>query len=171
VAYGCAADERPCELTIRDAHRRVLQRWLMVRRRRLAREGCANQSDGEVMSQKPTAPTGSSQPVAALRRANRVRRTRAQLKTRVACGELSAAEVILRCPSEIDGMPIAQLLVRQPGWGDVRTLAFLAEVRVREDKSIGSLTERQRRVVASLLLRPGRSGHAGAVGGARGDKR
>jgi anti-anti-sigma factor len=73
------------------------------------------------------------------------------LKTRVANGQLAAAEVILSCPSVAAGMPIAQLLASQRGWGEARSRAFLAEVGVREDKSLGSLTERQRQAAASLL--------------------
>ena len=92
-----------------------------------------------------------SQPAQALQLANRVRRKRSALKARVADGQLAAAEVILTCPSEIASMPVAQLLASQRGWGEARSRAFLAQVAVREDKSIGSLTERQRRDVASLL--------------------
>jgi hypothetical protein len=34
VAYRCATDRRPCELIIRDAYHRVLQRQLVTRRER-----------------------------------------------------------------------------------------------------------------------------------------
>ncbi len=98
-----------------------------------------------------TAPAASPQPLRALELANRVRRARSDLRTRIADGRLAAAEVILICPSEIASMPIARLLASQRGWGEVRSRAFLAQVAVREDKAIGSLTERQRRAVASLL--------------------
>jgi hypothetical protein len=104
------------------------------------------------MSEMTTA-DGYPQPVRALQLANRVRRARSDLKARIADGELSAADVILTCPSEIARMPIAQLLASQRGWGEVRSRAFLTHVAVREDKSIGSLTERQRRAVASQLTR------------------
>jgi len=87
----------------------------------------------------------------ALQLANQVRRARSDLKSRIADEQLSAAKVILACPSELAGMPIAQLLASQRGWGEARSRAFLAQVGVREDKSIGSLTERQRRAVAALL--------------------
>ena len=97
-------------------------------------------------------PAASSQPAQALQLANGVRRARSLLKARVADGQLAAGEVILVCPSELASMPIAQLLASQRGWGEARSRAFLAQVAVREDKSIGSLTERQRRAVASLLL-------------------
>jgi hypothetical protein len=123
------------------------------------------------MGQKPTAPGAGLQPATALQRANRVRRIRSELKTRIAHGQLTAAEVILTCPPEIARMPIAQLLASQRGWGDARSLAFLAEVGLPEDKSIGSLTERQRRAIASRLIRASPGDNAAAAVPARDDKR
>jgi hypothetical protein len=93
----------------------------------------------------------SSRSVQALQRANHVRRARSLLKRRVANGELALAEVILTCPPDIATMPIAQLLASQHGWGEARSRALLARVTLREDKSVGSLTDRQRQAVASLL--------------------
>lgn len=93
------------------------------------------------------------QPVRALELANRVRRARSELKARIADGQLSVADVVLTCPPETATMPVAQLLASQRGWGAVRSRAFLAELAVREDKPIGSLTDRQRRAVASRLAR------------------
>ena len=78
---------------------------------------------------------------------------RSELRTRIVTGELSPAEAILTCPSEIGGMPVAQLLASQRGWDEARSRAFLAQAAVNEDKSLGSLTERQRRAIASLLTR------------------
>ena len=95
----------------------------------------------------------NSRSMQALQRANHIRRARSLLKRRVADGQLAPADVILTCPSEIASMPVAQLLASQRGWGEARSRAFLAQVAVREDKSIGSLTERQRRTAASLLSR------------------
>ena len=89
----------------------------------------------------------------ALHLANRVRRARSDLKSRIADGQLSAAEVILTCPSEMASMPIAELLASQHGWGEVRTRAFLNRVQLPEGKLVGSLTDRQRHAVASLLTR------------------
>jgi hypothetical protein len=96
---------------------------------------------------------GATQPMRALQLANRVRHTRAELKARVADGQLAAADVILTCPVEVAGMPVAQLLASQRGWGEARCGAFLAQVGLHENKPIGSLTERQRRAVAVLLTR------------------
>jgi len=78
-----------------------------------------------------------SQSIQALRRAGRVRRARSALKRQVADAQLAPAEVNLTCPSDITRMPIAQLLASQPGWGEVRTRALLAQVTLREDRSIG----------------------------------
>src|SRR4029077_2376045 len=98
-----------------------------------------------------SSPVTTPQRVRALELANRVRHARAELKARGADGRVAAAQVILTCPHDVAGMPIAQLLASQRGWGVVRSRAFLARVALREDKSIGSLTERQRLAIASLL--------------------
>ncbi len=100
-----------------------------------------------------TRPAACTQPMRALELANRVRSARSELKTRIAAGELSAAEMILSCPPELSGMSIAELLASQRGWGEVRCRALLAQVALREDKSIGSLTDRQRQAVVSQLAR------------------
>ena len=98
----------------------------------------------------------TSQPLEALQRANHVRIARAELKAQIADGRLSAAEVILTCPPEIASMPIEHLLASQRGWGDMRTRAFLDQVPLPQGKLIGSLTDRQRHGVASLLTRQSR---------------
>jgi hypothetical protein len=87
----------------------------------------------------------------ALQRANEVRLARAELKRRVTEGELTAAEVVLYSPWEAESMAIADLLMSQRRWGRTRCRRFLASVPLSETKTIGSLTERQRRAVASLL--------------------
>ena len=53
----------------------------------------------------------------ALERANAVRLARAELKRRVADGEVTAAEVILGAPWEAESMTIADLLTSQRRWG------------------------------------------------------
>ena len=100
-----------------------------------------------------TCTAAPSQPLRALERANHIRIARSDLKARIADGQLSAAEVIVACPSELASMPIAHLLASQHGWGEVRTRAFLNRVPLPQGKSIGSLTDRQRNAVASLLTR------------------
>lgn len=87
----------------------------------------------------------------ALDAANAVRARRADLKRRVAAGELDAAEVVLRCPSEARTMVIQDLLMAQHFWGRVRAHQLLSAIPLSERKTIGSMTERQRRTVAALL--------------------
>ena len=80
----------------------------------------------------------------ALQRANRVRLARAE-------GEISAAEVILSSPWEASSMAIADVLMSQRRWGGTRCRKFLAMFRITETKTVGSLTERQRRALAAQL--------------------
>lgn len=87
----------------------------------------------------------------ALQRANRVRLARAELKRRIAEGEITAAEVILSSPWEASSMAIGDVLMSQRRWGGTRCRKFLAMFRITETKTVGSLTERQRRALAAQL--------------------
>lgn len=87
----------------------------------------------------------------ALERANEVRLARAELKRRVASGEVSVAEVILGCPWEAESMAVADLLMSQRRWGQTRCRKFLAQIPMSENKTVGSMTERQRNTLAALL--------------------
>ncbi|HMJ02539.1 MAG TPA: hypothetical protein VK506_06335 [Conexibacter sp.] len=87
----------------------------------------------------------------ALQRANRVRLARAELKRRIADGELTAAEVILDSPWEASSMAIGDVLMSQRRWGGTRCRKFLAMFRITETKTIGSFTERQRHALAAQL--------------------
>ncbi len=96
------------------------------------------------------APAGP-QYMRALERANKVRLARAELKRKIATGELSVAEVILECPWEAESMAVADLLTSQRRWGDNRARKFLALIPMSETKTVGSMTERQRRTLATML--------------------
>lgn len=96
------------------------------------------------------APAGP-QHMRALERANKVRLARAELKRRVASGEIAVAEVILDCPWEADSMAVADLLMSQRRWGQTRCRKFLAQIPMSEQKTVGSMTERQRRTLAAML--------------------
>jgi hypothetical protein len=89
----------------------------------------------------------------ALARANEVRLARAELKRQVSDGEISAASVILECPWEAASMPVSDLLTSQRRWGTTRSRRFLQSIPMPENKAIGSMTDRQRRAVAELLVR------------------
>jgi hypothetical protein len=97
------------------------------------------------------APAGP-QYMRALERANEVRLARAELKRRVAIGEIHVAEVVVECPWETESMAVADLLMSQRRWGQTRCRKFLSQVPMSEKKTIGSMTERQRRTLAEMLL-------------------
>lgn len=96
------------------------------------------------------APAGP-QHMRALERANKVRLARAELKRRIATGELAVADVILDCPWEAESMAVADLLMSQRRWGHTRCRKFLAHIPMSERKTIGSMTDRQRRTLAAML--------------------
>ena len=96
------------------------------------------------------APAGP-QHMRALERANQVRLARAELKRRIAAGEIAVADVILECPWETESMAVADLLMSQRRWGQTRCRKFLAQIPMSEQKTVGSMTERQRRTLAAML--------------------
>jgi hypothetical protein len=87
----------------------------------------------------------------ALARANEVRLARAGLKRRVASGEITVAEVLLGTYWEAENMTISDLLMSQRRWGHTRCRKLLMQVPVSENKTVGTMTERQRRALAALL--------------------
>jgi hypothetical protein len=87
----------------------------------------------------------------ALAQANRVRLARAELKRQVAEGETTVGEIVLECPWEAESMAIADLLLSQHRWGRTRCRRFLASIPMSETKTIGSMTDRQRRALAARL--------------------
>src|SRR3954451_9208770 len=96
-----------------------------------------------------TAP--APQHMQALAQANKVRLARAELKRQVGEGELSVADIVRDCPWEAESMAIADLLMSQHRWGRTRCSPFLASVATNETKTIGSMTDRQRREFAGRL--------------------
>jgi hypothetical protein len=87
----------------------------------------------------------------ALARATWIRQVRARLKRRIADGQVSAAEVILLHQWEVESMPVADVLKSQRNWGNERCRRFLSPMRLQENKTIGSMTERQRLAIAARL--------------------
>jgi len=87
----------------------------------------------------------------ALAQANRVRLARAELKRQVAEGETTVGDIVLGCPWEAESMAIADLLLSQHRWGRTRCRRFLASIPMTETKTVGSMTERQRRALAARL--------------------
>ena len=106
------------------------------------------------MMQQTATRTPEPQRLRALERANEIRLARANLKRRIALGEASAAAVLLECPKEALSWPIGELLTSQRRWGTMRCRKFLARNQIVETKPIGTLTDRQRRILAASLQAP-----------------
>jgi hypothetical protein len=103
------------------------------------------------MNATATIAPASPQYMRALERANEVRLARAELKRSVATGAASVADVIIDCPWQAQSMAVADLLMSQRRWGQTRCRKFLAQIQMSEKKTIGSMTERQRRTLAAML--------------------
>ena len=101
----------------------------------------------------------------ALELANRVRLAQADIKRRVADGELSAAEVVLSCPWPAHSMTVSRLLTAQRRWGLARCRRVLVSIGVNENREVGALTERQRRALADALRSKARSSDPGPGAG------
>jgi hypothetical protein len=87
----------------------------------------------------------------ALERANEVRLARAELKRRIAYGDVGVAEVILECPWAAKSWSVGDLLMSQRRWGSIRCRKFLSRNQINEKKPLGQLTDRQRRMLAGQL--------------------
>jgi hypothetical protein len=112
----------------------------------------------------------AQQQLQALRQANRVRLARAELKRKVAAGEVSVAEVVTDCPWEAGSMEIGDLLRSQRRWGAARCRRLLVSVGLAENKQVGTLTDRQRNLLAAVLeaaAPPGRREASDPLGEAR----
>jgi hypothetical protein len=87
----------------------------------------------------------------ALARANQVRLARAALKREISAGRQSVAEVVIESPWEAESMSLSELLCSQRRWGRARSRKLLSSAALSEAKKIGSLTERQRRILVHAL--------------------
>jgi hypothetical protein len=93
----------------------------------------------------------ADQRLKALARARGIRRAQVELRRRIADGDVTAAEVILFHKRELESMPVADVLTSQRHWGHMRCRRFLTPMGVRETKTLGSMTERQRVALAARL--------------------
>jgi hypothetical protein len=97
----------------------------------------------------------------ALERANLVRLARAELKREIARGDRDPSQVVEECPWETESMTLAELLTSQRRWGRTRARKFLLPLSLNENKQLGTLTSRQRRLLsAELAARSAERGEA-----------
>lgn len=117
-----------------------------------------------VATATPIASPETPQHMRALERANSVRLARAELKRAIARGEKDAAEVVEESPWETESMTIAELLTSQRRWGQTRARKFLMPLSLNENKQLGTLTSRQRRMLAAELSARRAGGEAALAG-------
>lgn len=96
-------------------------------------------------------PVEAPQHMQALERANLVRLARAELKRAIARGDMDASEVVRECPWQTESMTISELLTSQRRWGRTRARKFLTPLSLNENKQLGTLTSRQRRLLSTEL--------------------
>ena len=105
----------------------------------------------EPQTESEPRPRGTAQCMEALARANEVRLARAALKRDVSAGRRSVTDVIQDCPWEAESMSLSELLCSQRRWGRARSRKLLSSAALGEGKKVGSLTDRQRRVLSTAL--------------------
>lgn len=96
-------------------------------------------------------PRSLQQRMDALERANRIRTGRARLKKDVKAGRKSVLDV-LATPAEVtETMKVFELLLAMPKVGRVKADKILRRAGVSPSKTVGGITDRQRRELAALL--------------------
>jgi hypothetical protein len=95
--------------------------------------------------------SAAPQHLRALEHANRVRLARAALKRQIRAGEIAAADVVAEVPWQVESMSVSELLMSQTRWGRSRCRRLLVSHSISENKTIGTLTERQRRILSDAL--------------------
>jgi hypothetical protein len=106
---------------------------------------------GGLMGTIDVSVTVEPQHLRALEHANKVRLARAELKRRIAAGDVRVPDVVLESPWEARSMELSELLMSQKRWGRERCRRLLLALGIPENKQIGTLTERQRSALAAML--------------------
>jgi hypothetical protein len=89
----------------------------------------------------------------ALARANEIRIRRAQLKRDLKAGRLSIHALLNEPPEYVETAKVFDMLLAVPKYGRVKANKILASCRIAPSKTIGGLSERQRRELILLLRR------------------
>jgi hypothetical protein len=106
---------------------------------------------GSDQAESKTRKTGTSQCMEALARANKVRLARAALKRDISAGRRNITEVIMDSPWEAESMSLSELLCSQRRWGRARSRKLLSSTALSEGKRVGTMTERQRRLLVAAI--------------------
>ena len=105
-------------------------------------------------SSTPEAPERSlDQRMDALKRANGIRTARAQLKKDLKAGRVSIHDLLDSPPDYVLTAKVFDMLLAVPKYGRVKANRVLNQCRISPAKTIGGLSERQRKEMVSLLRR------------------
>lgn len=96
-------------------------------------------------------PQTIAQRMEALRIANETRSRRARLKCAIKRGDQDVTEVLLNPPVWLRSMHVFDLLMAVPWWGRVKVNKMLRRLEISPSKTVGGLSERQRRVLVNEL--------------------
>jgi hypothetical protein len=105
----------------------------------------------EPRTERESRQRGTAQCMEALARANEVRLARAALKRDISAGRRTVVDVVGESPWEAESMSLSELLCSQRRWGRARSRKLLASAALGEGKKIGTLTDRQRRILVAAL--------------------
>lgn len=104
------------------------------------------------VAEKSSAPARSiEQRMEALTKANDVRSRRAALKRGIRAGREDPRALLLDPPAYIETMKVWELLFAIPKYGRTKVNRRLAQIRVSPSKTVGGLSDRQRRELAEML--------------------
>jgi hypothetical protein len=87
----------------------------------------------------------------ALQRANHIRSSRAEIKREMKHGKRSPRLTLAAPPAELDTMKVFDLLVAIPKIGRVKAGKVLKVAQVSPSRTVGGLSDRQRRELLGLL--------------------
>jgi hypothetical protein len=89
----------------------------------------------------------------ALKRANGIRTQRARLKRDLKAGKVNIRTLLLDPPEYVETAKVFDMLLAVPKYGRVKTNRILNQCRVSPSKTIGGLSERQRKELVTQLQR------------------
>jgi hypothetical protein len=87
----------------------------------------------------------------ALQRANRVRSQRAALKGELKKGKVSIRSVLADPPDFLGTAKVVDVLMAAPKCGRVKSAKIMEQCRVSQSKTVGGLSERQRRELLAFF--------------------
>jgi hypothetical protein len=89
----------------------------------------------------------------ALQRANEIRSRRAQLKRDLKGGRQPIDELLLGPPAFLETAKVFDLLLAVPKYGRVKVNKILTQCKISPSKTVGGLSERQRRELVAFMRR------------------